>query len=220
MVLAKLHIKPQSPDLEQKFGPDGIEVLFNPNSYTINKNVTWTPVASSVQGLNAPPLDFGGGGLRTLSLELFLDVTEGPADDVRVETNKLVALTRIDRGLTPPRPPVCVVSWGAAPAGSDFPFTGVVSMLRQNFTLFAADGKPLRATATINFTEYLTPEDDQRKTDPELTTHVVTRGDTLSRIAAQAYRDPARWRIIAEANQIDDPRRLEIGARLIIPKIG
>ncbi|MEN2383876.1 MAG: LysM peptidoglycan-binding domain-containing protein [Gloeotrichia echinulata DEX184] len=71
---------------------------------------------------------------------------------------------------------------------------------------------------SVTFTEYLKPLDDQRQTDPELTTHIVKRGDTLSSIAAQLYRDPRRWRIIAEANNLDDPRHLEIGTTLSIPE--
>jgi nucleoid-associated protein YgaU len=57
-----------------------------------------------------------------------------------------------------------------------------------------------------------------RQTDPELTTRMVKRGDTLSNIAAEVYRDAALWRLIAEANSLDDPRALEIGRRLTIPK--
>jgi nucleoid-associated protein YgaU len=33
------------------------------------------------------------------------------------------------------------------------------------------------------------------------------------------YRDPTQWRVIAAANDIDDPRHLPIGARLAIPKL-
>jgi nucleoid-associated protein YgaU len=34
------------------------------------------------------------------------------------------------------------------------------------------------------------------------------------------YGDPALWRAIALANRLDNPRRLQIGHRLQIPKIG
>ena len=42
----------------------------------------------------------------------------------------------------------------------------------------------------------------------------------LSNIAAEIYNDPTQWRVIAEANNLDDPRHLEVGARLAIPKLG
>lgn len=213
--LAKLTIKPDS-------GQE-ISVLFNPNSYTISKSVTWS--ADQASGgkndtkieLNAPPLKFGGGGSRQLSMELFFDVTEQLGKDVRDDTDKIARLTLIDRTLkTKPSP--CVVSWGA-PKG-DFPFRGVVSSLTQKFTLFSSGGTPIRATLNVTFTEYLDPKDDKLQTDPDYTVHVLKRGDTLSSVAGKMYGDPARWRAIADRNDIDDPIHLEIGRRLGIPDAG
>lgn len=226
MTLEKLRIVPQPPS---RLGE--IEVLFNPTAYSISKSVTWNPPENSNQegnqgktqrALNAPILTFGGGDSRQLTLELFFDVTEPingrMIDDVRQETNKIVALTRIER-LEPPRPPTCLIFWGNSPPNSDFPFKGVVSSLTQNFTLFKSSGKPVRANLAVTFTEFLDPEDDKRQTDPELTTRIVKPRDTLSSIAAEVYRDPRRWRLIAEANNLDDARNLTVGQRLTIPKI-
>ncbi len=219
--LEKLTIRPLPPS---KLPP--ILVLFNPNAYSITKAVTWTAPASASGGntqtsraVNAPLLEFGGGASRQLTLELFFDVTEPlerfTTDDVRNETNKVVALTLIERGLK--RPPVCEVSWGNAPTGSDFPFMGVVTNLTQRFTLFDVRGTPLRATLTVTFLEFLKPDDDERKHDPEQTTRVVRLGDTLAGIAADVYRDPSLWRLIAAANRIEDPRHLDPGVTLTIP---
>lgn len=74
---------------------------------------------------------------------------------------------------------------------------------------------------SVSFLEFLAPLVDKRQTDPELTTRIIKRGDTLSSIAAQVYRSPKLWRIIAQANQLDDPRNLEmqIGRTLTIPKL-
>jgi hypothetical protein len=239
----KLNIQPLSPASFASKYPKGIDVLFNPSSYSITKPVTWTPQARGTEAaavagsapsaggsqreLDAPALVYGGGGSRTLTLQLFFDVTEGGADglttDVRAETNKIVALTRIQRGQGNERnqPPVCLVSWGQAPSAtepSDFPFTGVVTNLQQSFVLFRSSGVPVRANLTVVFTEYVDPEQNQRQTDPDLTTYVVKRGDTLSAIAATMYRDASQWRLIAAANGIDDPRHLAIGKRLSIPE--
>src|ERR1035438_662909 len=96
----------------------------------------------------------------------------------------------------------------------------VVTQLTQRFTLFRADGTPVRATLTLEFTEYLDPKKDQLETDPEFTTRLFKRGDSLSAIAAEAYSDPTLWRVVAEANQLDDPRKIAIGVRLNIPKLG
>jgi LysM repeat protein len=226
MELAKLNITPLDPSGEPS--KDSVPVLFNPNSYSIVKPVTWRQpdpepgrAPRTYRDLNAPPVVFGGGGARTLTLQLFFDVTEGGADgittDVRKETNKIVALTRIARGRA--EPPVCRVSWGQAPPGSDFPFDGVVTSLTQNFVLFRASGEPVRANLTVVFTEFIKPVQDKQETDPDLTTYLVKRGDTLSAISAKLYRDPTLWRTIAAANEIDDPRGLKPGVRLAIPNL-
>lgn len=177
---------------------------------------------------NAPISSFSGGDSRQLTLKLFFDVflpinAQGRSivlDDVRQESNKIVALTHIARDEQHPR--VCEVSWGKAPVGSDFPFMGVITRitsLTQEFTQFSRGGKPVRATLNVTFTEYLNPELDKRKTDPELTTQVIRSGTTLDSIAADLYHDPKQWRVIAEANGIDDPRRLQVGRTLVIPDL-
>lgn len=212
--LAKLTIKPRDSNLSE------IEVMFNPTSYSIAKPVTYTEQAKTE--LNAPLLVFGGGGARTMTLNLFFDVTERingkKIEDVRELTNKFVALTRIERGKN--RPPVCDITWGSnPPVNSDFPFAGVVTSLNQDFTLFESNGKPLRADLKVDFKEFLGWGESQRETDPEFTTRVVKRGDTLSSIAGDVYGDPKLWRPIADANNLDDPLRLAVGMSLSIPKV-
>jgi len=211
MELAKLTITPIDTTEIDEF-----EVLFNPNTYSISKTLTWN--AEVNRALNASTLGFGGSTNRDLTLELFYDVTETPGSDVRVETNKMVALTRLKRDGQ--EPPLVQITWGDDSQDLyNFPFIGVVSQLTQRFTLFRADGKPVRATLNVTFKEFLNTEIDQHETDPEFTTRLVKRGDSMSSIAAEVYRDPALWRVIAEANQLDDPRHLPVGLRLNIPKL-
>lgn len=52
---------------------------------------------------------------------------------------------------------------------------------------------------------------------PAAVTYVVKGGDTLAGIASRFYRNPDRWRLIADANGIRDPRKLRVGQRLTIP---
>jgi nucleoid-associated protein YgaU len=231
MALAKLEITPLDRHGLRVFRKK-LKVLFNPETYAIAKTVSWSSKspgqndagaddASTNRRFNAPMLQFEGGASRTMNLELFYDVTEPVqgklVDDVRKLTNKLVALTRIDRLLG--YPPLVRLNWGKPPGRSDFPFTGVITSLNQTFTLFSNNGKPLRADVSMSLTEFIDAELDLRFTDPELTTRRIQRGDTLSNIAADVYRDPAQWRVIAEANQIDDPRQLNIGRLLSIPDL-
>ena len=47
--------------------------------------------------------------------------------------------------------------------------------------------------------------------------HVLEAGESLGSIAAGQYFDPAQWRLIADANGLDDPRRLTPGMFLRLP---
>ncbi len=218
MALEKLVITPLGKN-GGRFESKGVKVLFNPTNYSISKSVSWS-TENNDRRFNAPGISFGGGESRKLTLKLFYDVTEPIngriSSDVREETNKLVAFTRIDRELQ--RPPVVQVTWGKAPVGSDFPFSGVITSLNQDFVLFSSNGKPLRANVDVTLLEYLSPEMDKRETDPELTTYCIKRGDTLANISAAKYNDPSQWRRIAEANGLDDPRSITIGQVLTIPE--
>jgi nucleoid-associated protein YgaU len=217
MAVSKLAIL---SDLARNPVDELITVMFNPNSYTISKGVVWTPstVATAGAPANAPVLSFGGGEARALELDLFFDTTEEVNEskrDVRVQTDRIVRLTQIspDAG----RPPVCTVSWGSSKS-EDFPFKGVITNLSQNFVLFDQDGRPLRARLKVTFVEFLNRKDDARKTDPEATTRIVRRGDSLASIAADVYRDPGAWRQIAIANGIEDPFAVPAGSKLTLPQ--
>ena len=221
MAIDKLKIFPErDPTNPIKTEEDGsITVAFNPTTYSISKSLTWNESGGSTDTrTNAPTLEFGGGGSRQLALELFFDSTEmsGPQRDVRRQTGRIVRLTHILRHLDNPRPPICRLAWGGQK--EDFPFVGVVSSLEQQFLLFHATGQPLRATLKVAFREFLVLSDDQRKTDPELTTRVVRRGDSLASIAAQVYDDPSAWRAIARANRIENPLAIVPGTKLTLPK--
>jgi hypothetical protein len=100
-------------------------------------------------------------------------------------------------------------------------FRCIVESVKQKFTLFSPDGIPLRATLTVVLREYKTLDEQLKHlnlTSPDRTHSYVTQnGDTLARIAAQSYRGPGEWRSIADANGIEDPRRLAPGATLTIP---
>lgn len=204
----------------QPTGAAPIEVMFNPNTYSITKTVDWKTTAAGASNdvrANAPMLSFGGGGSRELTLQLFFDSTELAADkrDVRLQTDQIVQLTRIERKKG--RPPVCTVAWGTDKR-TDFPFVGLISALKQNFVLFDQVGRPLRAWLDVTFIEFLNRDDDERQTDPETTTRVVRRGDSLATIAADVYGDASQWRVIATANGIEDPFVLPAGSTLTLPK--
>ena len=233
--MEKLTITPyqwndQNQELVESKQLQPVQVLFNPTTYSISKTFSWQPISqpepkegedSQQRGYNAPALEPAGGGSRSFSCELFFDMTEPSeegwaANDVRTETNKIYQLALIEPKTQ--SPPICQLTWGQDIGGPGFEFKGVLTNLTQNFVLFADNGNPLRAKLQVSFTEWIEPKEDRQKTDPELTTHLLRQGETLSAIAAKEYQNPRQWRLIAEANNIDDPRNLTVGQRLIIPK--
>lgn len=57
------------------------------------------------------------------------------------------------------------------------------------------------------------------ETDSNLVQHVYTAGETLSGLAHKYYEDWRLWRLIADRNEVCDPRRIETGSVLLIPNM-
>jgi hypothetical protein len=198
-----------------------IECLFNPTEYTIAKTNTWKP--KPVVGKNVPKLDFSGGGSRTLTLELFLDVFEKKGGDVRKHVDKLWDLTMIDEKKVKnqktkrSRPPLCLFQWGP-----NWSFKAAVTSLSVKYTLFRQDGTPVRATASITLQE-AQDEKEQKKQNPTSGSppgyrrREVRPHDSLPLIAYEEFGDAGHWRSIALANGIDDPLAISPGQILAIP---
>ena len=49
--------------------------------------------------------------------------------------------------------------------------------------------------------------------------HTVRDGDTLPSISYGAYGDATKWRLIAEANGVDNPLHLRRGSSLSLPSL-
>lgn len=193
-------------------GGEEIAVCFYPNRYSLNKSNQIAEIG--IPGLGSPILQYVRGNTRTLSMELFFDTYEQQSD-VRKYTDQIYGLLGIkaDKHV----PPVCTIKWGK------LNFRCVLQQVNGNFTLFLADGTPVRATLNVTFKEYIDVAIEVRTTPLQSADHtkrrIVRRGDTLSSIAAVEYEDPARWRPIAQANGIDNPRVLQPGRSLVIPPL-
>ena len=104
----------------------------------------------------------------------------------------------------------------------DHGFRCVVTSVRQQFTLFAPDGKPLRAKLTVDLKEYKPLTLHLAELGFESADHtkaaVVRESDTITALAYREYTDDRRWRLIAEANGVVDPLALRPGQILRIPR--
>src|SRR3954452_19246482 len=197
---------------------DRVSVLFNPEEYTMSREINYAQAA--IPGLSAPLLQFVNGAMQTLEMELLVDSREdhrrvAAGSDVREQTGKVLDLMNIDA--TTHAPPPVLFAWGS------FTFTCVLARATQRFIMFRQDGVPIRARVQVTFNEFrnveLEAKEIKRETADYSKRHTVHQGESIAEIAAVAYGAPALWRPIALRNAIDDPRELALGPRLAIPPL-
>lgn len=163
-----------------------------------------------------------------MTMELFFDTFE-TGIDVRLFTDRITGwdagsmfskLPDVAKGLMDidselHAPPVCQFIWGT------FLFQCIIVGSTKKFTMFLPEGIPVRATLNLTLKEYRDVDIQIKETDThsaDLTkTWTISQGESLWSIAAREYGTPADWRLIAEANEIDNPRILYPGQKLTIP---
>lgn len=198
-------------------------VQFNPQEYTLKRDINYAQAA--IPGLSAPLLQFVSGNLQTLEMELFVDSYEehkvgstrinGAHSDARELVARIGALMAIEPSTHAPA--VLLFTWGS------LAFTCVLARMQQRYLMFLPDGTPVRARLNVGFHEYrnaeLEAKEIKRETADYAKRHVVSQGETLSSIAAQAYGDARLWRVIALGNRMQRARNLQPGARLLLPRL-
>ena len=200
-----------------------IAVMFNPEEYSVSRENNFAQLA--VPGLSAPIIQFSHGNQQTLEMELFVDTYEAhgegsrqiatAGEDVRVHVRKITDLMNIQPATH--APPVLLFTWGS------LAFSCVLSRATQKFIMFLPNGTPVRARVQVTFSQYnnaeLEAKEVKRETADYSKFHVVRPGERISAIAAAAYGEPRLWRAIALRNDVADPRSLEAGQRLAIPRL-
>jgi nucleoid-associated protein YgaU len=217
---ARFHRLPTPSATQGRF----LDVQYNPSELTFTKAAMFAEIP--IPGLDTPLLQYVRGQAETVSVELFFDSTEeGTAADakpVTKRTDKFYDLIKAERETH--APPVLLFTWGgpAFPGASREGLRCVVTNVRQQFTMFAPNGVPLRAKLTVDLKEYKPlrlhlAELGFLSADHTKAT-VARDGDTLAAIAYREYGDPREWRRIAAENRIADPLALRAGTVLRVPK--
>ena len=191
---------------------NNIRVMFNPEEYTLNRDVNFAQTA--IPGLSAPVIQFVNGNMQTLEMELFLDTYE-EQKDVRALTHELTAL--MEPNSRTHAPPVLIFTWGS------LVFRCVLARASQNFTMFLPSGIPVRARLQVTFNEFrnvdLEAKEVKRETADYTKSHVVQEGESLGTIAWEEYGDATLWRPIAIANGIVDPTAKLAAVPLVVPSL-
>jgi hypothetical protein len=198
-------------------GGEAIECAFNPQSYTVSKTNVWN--FKPTTGVDLPDGEFGGGLPQRTAISLLLDVSLlGPDGSVKDAADKLFKMMEAGGGGGGgSAPPKITFRWGSV----NLPKSVPVSLTIQ-YILFHPNGEPIRATVDLEMAQAEKAEKGQNPTTRAITglrVHRVRDGDSLPSIAFDAYGDPTRWRVIAEANSVDNPLHLRRGAELTIPRL-
>lgn len=190
-----------------------IPLRFNPTDYKLSKANTFAEI--TIPGLETPPIQFVRGGSETLTVQALVDTSDTLTSVRKAYVDRVRNLLKING--KEHAPPIVQFIWDTTV------FTGVLEKLDVNYVLFHHDGVPLRAQLDITLKEYRTAAQQVTETPRSSPTveksYVVAIGDTLSSISAAVYRDASRWRELARANDIANPRDLRPGQVLTVPRL-
>jgi hypothetical protein len=193
---------------------DIVKFMFNPYEYSIVKQNTWTK--ESAKGQNLPRHVFESGGAQTLSLKLHFD-TQTSGEDVRGHTDALwkmmmVDTTNINQTTGKGAPPAVAFEWG-----SGIYFKAIITSMTQKFTLFKADGIPIRCEVDVSLEQF----EDETTFKPQIqglggataatSTTIVIGTDRIDNVAAASG---SNHRDVAAANNIDNPHNVPSGTTL------
>jgi len=201
-------------------GGSRLDCYFNPTEYSVAKSNSWEPV--KVNGKPSPDQKFTSGTPRKLELSLLFDQTFPPNDgrSVAEATSTLLDAMEVPGGITPgtptSAPPFFTFGWGR------LKFKGACTSLTCTYKLFTPEGEPLRADVKLSLTQTGQPPKGQNPTTRATAgfgVHRVKDGDTLPSISYSAYGDATKWRLIAEANGVDNPMHLRRGSTLSLPSL-
>ena len=214
-----------------------ITVLYNPEHYVQSRSVTMN--RESVIGANGQEAQIPSGTSETLQFTLFFDSMSAGAEvggsavdrlkftgngilpsaakmiDVRDYTKKIYNLMRFDSTIH--AVPPLKLEWDS------LHFYGYLAQCTQTFTKFTETGMPVRARMDCEFRQMLNLKEDAELDpweSPDTTKYrTVTQGDALWSMAVKEYGMADRWRLIASANGLSNPRRLRAGERIVLPSI-
>lgn len=215
-------------------GGESVTVLFNPDEYTIERSVSYA--SHVVPGLDIPITQFVNGSADMLRMSLFFDTYAAPDGgdtatklklaatssapeslkvDVRKYTQKVYGMMAVKGDLH--APPKVTFEWGS------LSFEGYITSVTQRFTKFTYEGIPVRAVLDVTFQSAKSTDKQLRempRNSPDRTKYKVLKtGDMLSVMAYEEYGSCSAWRLIAQENDIKNPRSLISGRTIRIPAL-
>jgi nucleoid-associated protein YgaU len=217
--VAKAYIQLVEPKSDGTGGNQGppLTFQFNPKELQIQQQTEWEQKPAKGAKKASPP-EWKGAKPKAFSVEMLLDNTE-PRIKVDLEgiVKKLFDAVIQDPNTSGKNKSAPFVKFGW---GTQKPILAIVKQVQVKYTLFTAEGTPLRALCTVQMEEYPRangPTNPSSGGDPARRAHTILQGESLPGIAYREYGTPGLWRALADVNGIDDPMRLQPGRRLLVP---
>lgn len=195
---------------------DSMDVLLNPSNISNSVSVKYTPI--DIAGKIKPHVMFSSVESETFKFDLIFDGTElvdPEADDVETQ---LKTFREVTYGYNSSEHEVTyvIIDWGSLKVYCR------LESLSVEYTLFDADGKPLRAKATCSFKETTTPKEEQSKKNtnsPDMThVKVVKAGYGLRHMCYDIYGDTKLDIAIAKFNGFTS-RYVPDGTEVVLPPL-
>jgi hypothetical protein len=211
----KLTLIPLATTNPIKLGGVPYVCMFNPESYAENFTVAYD--GCSEPGSGGDKQQFVRTKSPSFSFEILIDGTggSGAKREVEVDTLLLKEFTRIRSDTH--APPFVLAVWGT------FYSICVMTSLTITYTMFRANGTPLRAKATFTLSGHVDKLLDLLRRNlqsPDLTHFYRTvAGDTLTSVSQQIYDDPRFYPQIADVNGLTSLRGLSSNRELRLPPI-
>jgi hypothetical protein len=201
---------------------DSFTTPINPETFTKTSHIE----LDTSRGHGQPGTDprYKSTAPEELKIEFILDGTktmEGYLDSLKTMevSDQIQAFTdcvQFDGKIHRPR--FLIVRWG-----SEVKFPCVLSHLEINYSLFKANGDPLRAKISATFIKYETEAAifaANHISSPDLTHQRIARsGDRLDLLCNDIYDDSSFFLQVARANDLTSPRNLKAGTALLFPPI-
>ncbi len=207
-----------------------------PSTVSVSKQADWGVVPSPTAS-GSGPVVWNGTAPTTINFNFILDGATSDSNMIQTSATsgqnltgttastsvmpiaeQLLSLLEVD-------PASAILGFGSAPLvvliWGDFvsPVSYIVNM-DMTFTRFNSSGSPIRAEGSITLQQYPVIDVLQNPTSGgELPRQsaVLYDGDTLAHVAYRQYRSPARWRDLAQSNNINDPMRVPSGTTMLAP---
>lgn len=193
-----------------------IDVLVNPDSYKISKNVSHSK--NRQQRSSRLGQHFENYGRENLSFSIMLDGTGVlPGTDVNTVKDGVDELDVIIYNFNGniKRPNFVEIGWGG------LLFQGQLDSYTLTYTLFSPGGDPLRVKIDMSFSRTLKIDDNLIQSNKEKLAKLVQakEGDSAASLSKEKLLDPLFAPLVGKLNALNSLRKSVAGMMLKLPKI-